>query len=349
MDVKNFVIKAGRCYMKYYSFPGLLRWHRTQAGSSIYSFLGFVILIAVVIAIILLLPWTNILHHWNDADLMAANDAMAQKNWKTAIIFFDKSLKANPANAFAVYIGRSRAYIQLGNLEKAVEDADAAVEMKPANATAHGQRGIALKLQQKYNEALKDFDEAVKLDSHYWWAYAQRADVLSRMNNQEKALKDVNIALGMKPDFVEALRLRAWILSRMGKCKEAYEDFQKVSQLNPNDAWSLQDTAWFLLTCPDEGIQDKSQALALAKRAFELTEGKDGIVYETLAEAHFRQGNPVKAIELQKKAIEIGSKKCPDRSCVNQMEERLRKYELAARPEMRSGYEVLPMDAVVER
>ena len=187
--------------MKYYSFPDLLRCHRTEAGSSIYSFLGFVILIAVVIAIILLLPWTNILHHWNDADLMAANDAMAQKDWKTAIIFFDKSLKANPANAFAVYIGRSRAYVQLGNLEKAVEDANAAVEMKPANATAHGQRGIARKLQQKYNEALQDFDEAVRLDSHYWWAYAQRADVLSRMNNQEKALKDVNTGTSHEAGF----------------------------------------------------------------------------------------------------------------------------------------------------
>ncbi len=330
-------------------FSGYVPRHASDAGSSVYSLLGFLILIAVAIAIVMLLPWTNILHRWNDADLMAANDAMAQKDWKTAIAYFDKSLKANPANAFAVYIGRSRAYVQLGNLEKAVEDAGAAVEMKPANATAHGQRGIARKLQQKYNQALQDFDEAIRLDSHYWWAYAQRADVLSRMNEQEKALKDVNVALSMKPDFVEGLRLRAWILNRMGKCKQAYQDFQKVCQLSPNDAWSLQDTAWFLLTCPDEGVQDKSQALTLAKKAFELSDGKDGIIYETLAEAHFRQGNPEKAIELQKKAIEIGSKKCPDRSCVNQMEERLRKYELAARPEMRSGYEVLPMDAVVEQ
>ncbi len=349
MVAKYFATMAERFCMKYYSFSGLLRCHRAEAGSSIYSFLGFIILFAVAIAIIMLLPWTNILHHWNDADLIAANDAMAQKDWKTAIIFFDKSLKANPANAFAVYIGRSRANIQLGNLEKAMEDADAAVDMKPSNATAHGQRGIARKLQQKYNEALQDFDEAVRLDSHYWWAYAQRADLLSRMNNQEKALKDVNIGLAMKPDFVEGLRLRAWILNRMGKCREAYADFQKVCQLSPNDAWSLQDTAWFLLTCPDEGIQDKSQALALAKRALELTGGKDGIVYETLAEANFRQGNAVKAVELQKKAIEIGSKKCPDRSCIKQMEERLHKYELAARPEMRGGYEVLPMDAVAER
>ena len=334
---------------RYVSLSDFPRFHRNEAGSSVYSFLGFIILAAVVIATILLFPWTNILHRWHDADFIAANDAMAQKDWKTAIVFFDKSLKANPGNAFAIYIGRSRAYIQLGNPDKALDEANLAVEMKPANATAYGQRGIARKLLHKYDEALHDFDEAVRLDKHYWWAYAQTADIRSRMNDQEKALRDVNTALGMKPDFVEGLRLRAWILNRMGKCKEAYQDFQKVSQLSPNDAWSLQDTAWFLLTCPDERVQDTPQALALAKRALELPEGKDGIVYETLAEAYFRQGNAIKAAELQKKAIEIGSKKCPDRSCTKQMEERLRKYELAARPEVRSGYEILPMDSVMER
>ncbi len=334
--------------MSHKNLPGFPRCFRNEAGSSIYSVLGFLILISVVIAIIVLFPWTKIFHRWNDADLIAANNAMAQKDWKTAIVFFDKSLKTNPGNAFAVYIGRSRAYVQLGNLEKALDEANAAVEAKPSNATAHGQRGIALKLQNKYSEALQDFNEAIKLDSRYWWACAQKADILMRMNEFDKALKDVNAGLIIKPDFVEGLRLRAWILNRMGKCKEAYEDFKRVSQLSPNDAWSLQDTAWFLLTCPDEGVQDKSQALALAKRAVELPEGKDGIIYETLAEAYFRQGNPIKAVELQKRAIESGSKKCPDMSCLKQMEERLRKYELAAKPEVRIGYEVLPMDAVTE-
>ena len=159
----------------------------------------------------------------------------------------------------------------------------------------------------------------------------------------------MNKVLSSKPDFVEGLRLRAWVLNRMGKCREAYEDFKNVSDLKPNDAWSIQDKAWFLLTCPDEKLQDPLQALELAKKALELPEGKDGVVYETLAEAHFRHGDPLKAIELQRKAIELGSKKCPDRSCIKEMEQRLQKYELAARPEVRIGYEILPMDSIAER
>ncbi len=62
----------------------------------------------------------------------------------------------------------------------------------------------------------------------------------------------------------------------MGKCKEASDEFKIVEKLSPNDAWSMQDEAWFRLTCPDERLQDSSKAMELAKKALELTEGKDG-------------------------------------------------------------------------
>jgi len=131
----------------------------------------------------------------------------------------------------------------------------------------------------------------------------------------------------------------------MGKCKDASEAFKMVEKLSPNDAWSIQDYAWFLLTCPDETLQDSSKAMEWAKKALELTGGKDGLVHETVAEAYFRQGDPLKAAEHQKKAIQLGSQKCPDGSCTKEMQQRLQKYEMAARQEVRTGYEILPLDS----
>ena len=269
---------------------------------------------------------------------------MAKNQWDKALTFFDKSIKSNPKDPVA-YIGRSRAYLNLGNLQKAMEDAGKAVEKKADSAQAYGQRGIVLKVMKKNDESLKDFSQAIKLDPAYSWAYAQRADIYSRLQDQEKALQDATRALQSKPNFVEAYRLRAWILSRMGKCREASEDFKKIETLKPNDASFLQDKAWFLLTCPDESLQDSNKAMELAKKAMELTEGKDGIVQETLAEAYFRQGDAQKAVEHQRKAIELGSKNCPDGSCVKEMQDRLQKYEMATRQEVRNAYEILPMDS----
>lgn len=321
----------------------------SKKGAYAYTFLGVAILVTVVVATIFFFPWSNVVRQWPDSNSVSANSAMARKDWNEAVVLFSKSLKENSSDAVAAYLGRSRAYAHLGNLDKAREDAEAAVEKKPSNAAAYGQRGIVKKLQQKRDEALQDFGEAIRLDPIYSWAYAQRADIYLRSNDLGKALDEVNKVLSSRPDFVGGLRLRAWIFNRMGKYREAYEDFKKASELNPTDAWSIQDKAWFLLTCPDEKLQDPLQALELAKRAVELPEGEDGIVYETLAEAHFRNGDPLKASELQRKALELGSRKCPVRSCAKEMERRLQMYELAARPEFRIGYEILPMDSIAER
>ncbi len=251
-------------------------------------------------------------------------------------------MKSNPANS-AAYLGRSRAYLHLGNLDKASEDADAALKKKPS-AQAFGQKGIINKLQKKNEQALQAFSRAIKLDPSYSWAYAQRADIYSRLKDQDKALQDVNQALAAKHDFVEGYRLRAWIFSRMGRCKDASADFKTVEKLSPNNAWSMQDRAWFLLTCPDERLQDSSKAMELAIKALKLTGGKDGLVHETLAEAYFRQGDPLKAIDHEKKAIQLGSQECPGGSCTKEMEQRLKKYEMAARQEVRTSYEILPLD-----
>ena len=317
---------------------------RDQRGSTAYTYLGLAIIVAVVVGVLLYFPWKDVFKGKQDPDMRAAYEAMANKQWEKAVSFFGKSIESNPDNTEA-YIGRSKAYLYLGKLDKAFVDAKIAVEKTPDSAPAYGQRGIVQKLQRNPDQALKDFSMAVKLNPRYAWAYAQRADVYSRNKEQVKALDDIDLALNNNPNFVEAYRLRAWVLNRMGRCREANEDFKKVEQLSPNDAWSIQDKAWFLLTCPDEKLQDASKAMELAKKALDLTEGKDGLVHETLAEAYFRQGDPLKAAEHQKKAIELGSQRCPDHSCVKEMQQRLQKYEMAARQEVRTGYEILPLDS----
>lgn len=314
-----------------------------QRGSSAYTFLGYAIIIVVAIAAIALYKSGDI-GKGPSPDMVAAAKAMHNKDWKQAISMYDKVLKANPTS-YEALLGRSKAFVQLGNLDKAFADADAAVKAKPSSAAAFGQRGIVAKLQQKNDQARQDFTQALKLDPGFVWAYAQRADLSMKQNENEKALADVNKALQANPKFVEALRLRAWVLNRMGQCAKASEDFGKVEKLSPGDPWSVQDTAWFLLTCPDEKVQNTAKALELANKAKDLPGGKDGLIYETLAEAYFKQGDPAKSVEVQKKAIEMGSKKCPDGSCTKEMKERLQKYELAARQEVRTNYEILPLDS----
>lgn len=317
---------------------------KKESGSSVYSFLGFLILGVIAVAIVFFFPWGEMLKGGQNPDLAAANQAMSKKEFDKALVLLDKYIAANPGDS-AGYIGKSRVYVQLGELDRAAEESKNALGKNPNSAQAYGQRGIILKMKGQNPEALKDFSEAIKIDPKYAWAYAQRADLYSRTQENEKALKDIDKALQYKPGLVEGYRVRAWILSRMGKCKDASEDFQKIAKMGANDAWTLQDTAWFLLTCPDEKLQDSTKAMELAKKALDMKGTEDGVFQETMAEAYFKQGDPLKAVEHQKKAVEMGSKKCPDGSCLKEMKERLKKYELAARQEVRTAYEILPVDS----
>lgn len=316
---------------------------RSEKGSAIYSFLGFLIIAIVVVGTAIWFPWDKAFKPAKDNDLAGAQAAMDKKDWKTAVVVYTKILQEKPGKGDAL-IGRSAAYVQMGEVDKAAQDVEQAVAKNPGNAKAFGQRALIRKLQLKYDLAKKDIEQALKLDPKYAWAYAQRADLLSRQDDQGKALADVNKALAIKPNFGEALRLKAWILSRSGKCKEAAEEFAKLQKQSPNDPMTIQDVAWFYMTCPDEKLQDSAKALDLAKKAFEASDGREAVVFETLAEASFRNGDPLKASELQKKAIALAGKKCPDGSCTKGMAERQQKYELASRQEVRT-YEILPLDA----
>jgi len=313
-----------------------------EKGSAAYSFVGFLIVAVVIIVAIFVVP--DLARQKPESGLALAKAAMAKQDWDKAISLFGNAIKTQPGNIDA-YVGRSAAYLNTGKLENALADADNAVKLNPKSALAHGQKAIVEKMLGQDDAAMNDLTKALGLDGNYAWAYAQRAHILSKQGEQEKALADVDKALKASPKFADAFRVRAWILSRMGKCKEASEDFVKVAQLKPEDAWSIQDRAWFLMTCPDEKLRDGTKALELAKKANEMTAGKDAVVQETLAEAYFQQGDAAKAAELQKKAIALKSKSCPQGSCTDEMKVRLAKYQLAARNEERKSYEILSLDS----
>jgi tetratricopeptide (TPR) repeat protein len=314
-----------------------------ETGSSAFTFFGIAIIIAVIIGAILLFPWSDLFKAKEDKHFSKGIAAMATKRWNDAISLFEKSLKSNPANSPA-YVGRSRAFLHLGDLDRALKEVEQAVMHNPESPLVFGQKGIIEKLQGKSDQALEDFSRATELDPDYCWARAQIADLLMQEGKLDEALESINKAIDLRPKFTEGLRLRGTIRSRMGTCKEALEDFSMAEQLRPDDPMTIQDKAWFLMTCPDEKIRNSNAAFELAKKAFTLTQGKNPFVQETLAEAYFQQGDPLKAAEHEKKAIKLQLANCPDGSCVKEMRERLQKYELSARQQERAHYEILPLD-----
>ncbi|MBL8863055.1 MAG: redoxin domain-containing protein [Planctomycetes bacterium] len=94
-------------------------------------------------------------------------------------------------------------------------------------------------------------------------------------------------------ELKDMARANAWAQQALeSKCKDSSEALHSI-------AWAIAN--------PNSSIVERDAALAvkLAERAAVLTEEKDGDVLDTLARAWFIKGDPVKALEIQRKAVAL--------------------------------------------
>ncbi|RLB70998.1 MAG: hypothetical protein DRH03_06420, partial [Deltaproteobacteria bacterium] len=88
-----------------------------------------------------------------------------------------------------------------------------------------------------------------------------------------------------------------------GQEKKALSALNQAHNLNPKDPETLNNLAWLLLTIKDKNLRNYPQALQLAQTAAATTPLP--YILDTLAEAHWRQGDSTMAIALEEKILHI--------------------------------------------
>ena len=104
---------------------------------------------------------------------------------------------------------------------------------------------------------------------------------------------------------------------------DAIKAYQQALRLAPDFSVAHNNLAWLYATCEDPNIRDPKAALQHAKLAVDLTEWKEGGFIDTLAEAHFANGDYQQAVEIQKKALALE----PDNK---ELQEHMARYRQAA-------------------
>jgi len=114
------------------------------------------------------------------------------------------------------------------------------------------------------------------------------------------------------------------VLAKYGRDKEGADQIgRKLLDCGFTDAEFYGQVAWTLLTDDSLTYKNLPYAVEVANHANSLAEGKSANVLDTLAFAHFKSGDVPKALELQRKAIEI----CDNDALMAQLKERLAEYE----------------------
>ncbi len=102
------------------------------------------------------------------------------------------------------------------------------------------------------------------------------------------------------------------VLTHRGRFGEAQVQFQKAVDIRPYMI-DLNNLAWSLATSPEASLRNGAKAVETARRAMELSDGRQPAILDTLAAAYAEAGRFPEAVETVRKAIALASEqKQPD-------------------------------------
>lgn len=220
----------------------------------------------------------------------------ALENWSQA-------LSLDPDNAGA-RLRRARIYLDQKEFDKGIADLSKVVQAEPKNAAALIERGQAYADLNKTDDAIRDFSAALAIDGKNAEAFLVRAQLYTDKKDFPKALADAEEALKLSPTLVDAVVARGWSQFLLGEFDKANADFARAIEMNGNHPGAYNSQAWLWATCPDEKFRDGKKAVEFAKKAVELTQGKEPAILDTQAAALAETGAFDQAIRIQEQVVQ---------------------------------------------
>jgi tetratricopeptide (TPR) repeat protein len=191
--------------------------------SGMYYLLGKNTIKTMVVALMMVIAWNSFLTYQRN------------KVWLDEFSLWEDSVQKSPHIA-GPYNGLGLAYLQQGDLTRALADFNKAIELDPKNAETYNNRGNIYSDQGKFNEAISDFNNSIGLNPDEARAYNNRGIAYSRMGKFTEALSDYNKAIKVDPELAWIYYDRAILYTDQGKLSQALSDYNLVLRIDPGIA-----------------------------------------------------------------------------------------------------------------
>ena len=159
-----------------------------------------------------------------------------------------KALLTQPENAKPLRRGKqsisAETYLRRGyskyrsdQYQAAIDDYNAAINLKPDFAAAYYFRGTVKRSLGQYKEAVEDYDTAIDLKSDFAFAYYFRGTIRGDLGEHFIAIQDYNKAIDAKPDYAFAYLRRGianYLLDRNWAAKKDWETALELAEQTGN-------------------------------------------------------------------------------------------------------------------
>jgi Tfp pilus assembly protein PilF len=197
----------------------------------------------------------------------------------------------------------------LGEAAEAERHFGRAIELDPTRAETHFSIGLLLRSRGRLDEAIASYRRAVELRPEYFPALLNLGSALIAAGEPAAAEEPLRRAVEIQPEDPRARNTLGVALVRAGDSRAALEQFAQASTLAPDWPQPLVARAWILATRPELG--QSAEAVRLAERAAELSQGQSPVVLDTLAVAYAADNQFERAVataEIARKLAEQAGK-----------------------------------------
>ncbi|KAL0217833.1 hypothetical protein RCL1_008682 [Eukaryota sp. TZLM3-RCL] len=134
------------------------------------------------------------------------------------------------------HFSRGLALRKQNKLNEALKSFDAAIRCDSNYVHAHNNRGFVLDQLNRFNEALEAFTTGLRIDPNDARAHFSRGNVLIQLQRFDEALEAYDAAIRCDPHYAHAHFNRGFVLDQLNRFNEALEAFTTGLRIDPNDA-----------------------------------------------------------------------------------------------------------------
>jgi tetratricopeptide (TPR) repeat protein len=134
------------------------------------------------------------------------------------------------------YGRRGHAYVDTGDLDRAMADFEAAIRLDPKYFDGYNGRGRVYQARRDGVRALGEYEVAIRLDPNNPWPRNNRGNAYLSQGDTVHAIADYDEAIRLDPKIVRPHVNRGWLFFRVGDIDRSLADYEEVIRLDPNSA-----------------------------------------------------------------------------------------------------------------
>ena len=246
--------------------------------------------------------------------------------WKNSETLYRHAVETTEGNGM-MESGLGRILLEEGRVDESLPHLQKAVAANADLPNAHYCLGSALLAKRRVAEALAEFEIAVHLQPDNPLAQFKLGSVLLELGRAGDALSPLQKAVDLFPlaagggDSLYGLAIRpdtkftplmgeahynlGNALLQLGRTREAIAQYEEALQIVPDFIPATHTLAWVLAANPDASLRNGARAVELARRANELSGGRNPMMLGTLGVAYAETGKFGDAIAAVQRALQI--------------------------------------------